>query len=69
MELRKTSMPNEFLFLSSTCAHNTYISGVQVTPEAPGAGRQAVPTGTGRLVHRQPQQRGCAARLHRHGLP
>lgn len=24
MELRKTSMPNEFLFLSSTCAHNTY---------------------------------------------
>lgn len=24
MELHKTSMPNEFLFLSSTCAHNTY---------------------------------------------
>lgn len=52
MELRTTSMPNEFLFLSSTCAHNTYISGVQVTPEAPGAGMPGCAHGHGAL--------GCA---------
>lgn len=71
------SMPNEFLFLSSACTHNTYILGVhvrmcknalvlavrqQVSPEAPGAGTPGCACGHGAL--------GCAgSRSSRAVLP